>query len=268
MPNEGSLIRITKEVIRDLIAKAGLSRLHVSIRKLTGQNVDHLLRKSLSERFSAVYENRVWLSGRAAGSLSGLGSELENTKAVRKQLEGLLDSLNTKSLLDIGCGDFTWMKEVNFSRKYIGIDIVRTVVEANNAFYSSEQRRFDLVDATVGPLPQADTILCREVFFHLSFKDIWRLVENIRRSGSSFLIATNDNDLKYNADIVSGDFRLLNLCRAPFFFRSSIRSISDSAVSQGRTLSTWKVTDLPEAPRGSWGMAGSGHRWSQTGRLP
>jgi SAM-dependent methyltransferase len=241
-----SFLRTAKEITRDLIAKAGLSRLHISIRKLRGQNVDHLFFESLSERFSAVYENRVWLNGRTNGALSGLGSELENTESVRHGLAELLKSLDTRSLLDVGCGDFTWMKEVQFPFRYVGIDIVHEVVERNNALYRSERRSFQVMDATRDPLPTADTILCREVLFHLSFADIWRLVENVRNSGSSFLIATNDNNLKYNADILSGDFRMLNLHKAPFFFPSPAQSIPDDGVLPDRTLLAWKVADLPE----------------------
>ena len=241
-----SLIRTTKEIIRDLIAKAGLSRLHISIRKLSGQNVDHLFFSSLSERFSAIYENRVWLNGRPAGSLSGYGSEPENTETTRQHIEVLLKSLETRSLLDIGCGDFTWMKEVALPHEYIGVDIVRDVIETNNALYGSAQRSFLVMDATRDLLPEADTIFCREVMFHLSLRDIRCLVENIRRSGSSFLIATNDNDIGYNADILSGDFRMLNLHKAPLFFPSPTLSIPDNGVSPGRTLSVWRVADLPE----------------------
>lgn len=241
-----SSTRTIKEMIRDLIAKAGLSRLHVLIRKLLGQNVDHLFCSSLAERFSAVYENRVWLNGRVSGSVSGYGSELENTEPVRLHILELLEALNTRSLLDIGCGDFTWMKEVAFSYKYIGVDIVPSIIRRNNALYCSEQRSFQVMDATRDLLPRADATLCREVLFHLSFSDIWRLVENIQRADSSFLIATNDSDINYNADVLSGDFRLLNLHKAPFFFPSPARSIPDNCVSANRTLSAWRVVDLPK----------------------
>jgi len=240
-----SLVRTSKEMIRHLIAKAGLSGIDLTIRRLRGQNVDHLFRASLSERFSAIYENRVWLNGRVVGSLSGVGSELVNTERVRRGLADLLRSLDTRCLLDVGCGDFTWMKKVSFPFKYVGIDIVPGVIAENNASYSSAQRSFQVGDATCDPLPQADTTVCREVLFHLAFADVWRVVENIRKSGSSYLIATNDNNLKFNADILSGDFRMLNLRRAPFFFPRPTASILDSNVSAGRTLAVWQLTDLP-----------------------
>jgi hypothetical protein len=86
------------------------------------------------------------------------------------------------------------------------------------------------------------------VLFHLSFRDIWRLIENIRRSGSSFLIATTDHDIKYNADILSGDFRLLNLTKPPFRFPRPELSIPDDEVLPGRVLAVWNVSELPQHP--------------------
>jgi 2-polyprenyl-3-methyl-5-hydroxy-6-metoxy-1,4-benzoquinol methylase len=240
-----SLLRTAKEVTRDLIAKVGLNKAHVTIRKFRGENVEHLLCASLSERFTAVYRNRVWLNGRSAGSLSGWGSELENTKSVRAHLAELLNFLDTRSLLDVGCGDFTWMNELSFPFRYSGIDIVQDIIQQNNALYRSEQRSFDVTDATRDPLPQADTILCREVLFHLSFADIRRLVQNVQRCGGVFLIATNDNDLNYNADILSGDFRLLNLHKSPFCFPRAAASIPDDGILPHRTLSAWKLAELP-----------------------
>jgi SAM-dependent methyltransferase len=240
-----TFLRTAKEITRDLIARAGLSRLHVSLRKLRGENVDHLLHASLSERFSAVYKNRVWIRARSDGSPSGSGSDLENTGSVRQYLAELLKSLSTQSLLDVGCGDFTWMKEIPFPFRYTGIDIVAEVIAANAKLYCSKQRSFLTLDATRDPLPMSDTILCREVLFHLSFQDIQRLLENCRKSGASFLIATSDSDLQYNADILSGDFRLLNLEKAPFFFPPPAHSIPDDGVSAGRRLSAWKLADLP-----------------------
>ena len=240
-----TLGRTAKEITRDLIAKTGLSRLHVSIRKFRGKNVDHLLHKSLSDRFSAIYENRVWLNGRTTGSKSGSGSDLTNTENVRRCLGDLLEFLGTRTLLDIGCGDFTWMKELYLPFKYIGVDIVPSVVAADNALYASERRSFSVLDATHDPLPQADTILCREVMFHLSFRDIRQLLGNIRMSRSSYLIATNDDGLRYNADILSGDFRMLNLLKTPLLFPNPLRSIPDNGVLPDRKLSVWRVADLP-----------------------
>src|SRR2546421_243508 len=102
--------RSIKEVVRHLIAKSGMSRASIVVRKARGENVEHLLSHSVAERFSAIYRNRVWLNDRPSGSLSGRGSEVENTGPIREWLPEILVTLGARSVLDIGCGDFTWMK--------------------------------------------------------------------------------------------------------------------------------------------------------------
>src|SRR5450631_2179700 len=238
------MLRTAKELVRNVITELGLARLHVRIRRAMGQNVDHLFASSLADRFSQIYSNRVWLNDRGSCSLSGLGSEREGTETVRKQLPHFLESIGTKTLLDVGCGDFNWMKEIQLPCTYVGIDIVREVIDANIAMYSAEGRTFQTLDATSEPLPSADTVLCREILFHLCFADIWRLIENVQQSGATFLMATTDSDLTMNANILSGDSRFLNLRKAPFFFPAPILSISDNAIFPGRMLAVWKVAEI------------------------
>jgi SAM-dependent methyltransferase len=242
------LSRTTKEVIRDMIAKLHLTKLHLKVRRWRGENVDHLFLKSLPDRFSVVYKNRVWLNGRPSGSLSGRGSDLDSTVSIRQQLPQLLRSVGTETLMDVGCGDFNWMRELQLPCKYIGIDLVPDLIACNNQRYGEPSRVFQLLDAVHDHLPPADTVLCREVLFHLSFDDIWSLIRNIRSSGCRFLIATSDNDLQHNADIVSGDFRMLNLHRGPLFFPPQIHVIRDDFLVRGRTLGAWRVAELPPGP--------------------
>jgi hypothetical protein len=64
-----------------------------------------------------------------------------------------LKSLETKVLIDVGCGDFTWMKELALDCKYIGIDIVSDVIECNRRSYGAEDRMFRVLDATSAPIP-------------------------------------------------------------------------------------------------------------------
>jgi SAM-dependent methyltransferase len=199
-----SIQQTVKELVRHIITKSGLNGLHLLARKAAGQDVRHVLPGSLSERFSQIYEHRAWLNDRPSGSLSGLGSELENTRLIRRELPKVLLSLGCQRMLDLGCGDFTWIKDIRLPCIYIGVDIVPDLIDANRAVHSSAARTFELLDATCDPLPAADTILCREVLFHRPLADVWRVVENVRASGASFSIATNDNALLLNADILSG----------------------------------------------------------------
>jgi hypothetical protein len=227
------------------VDRLGLASAHRCLRNLRGQNVEHLYQRTLASRFTAVYRNRVWLNERETGSLSGLGSELARTESIRTSLPGVLRSLGTEVLVDVGCGDFTWMKELSLDCRYIGIDIVSHLIEENTQRYGSETRTFQVLDATIAPIPAADTVLCREVLFHLSFPDSRRLIGSIERCGARHLIATTDRSVQLNAEIESGDFRRLNLMRAPYRFPEPLISLADNGVSEDRALGVWRVADLP-----------------------
>ncbi|MBV6652950.1 MAG: hypothetical protein KI786_04295 [Mameliella sp.] len=46
------------------------------------------------------------------------------------------------TLIDMGCGDFFWIKEVILPCQYIGRDIVASIIEENNRKYRNEKRVF------------------------------------------------------------------------------------------------------------------------------
>ena len=93
-------------------------------------------------------------------------------------------------------------------------------------------------------MPDADTILCREILFHLSFEDIHQLLRNFARKPRAWLIATTDIMTFFNADIRSGDFRILNLRRGPFKFPEPDFVIDDSGLIPGRQLGIWRFDRL------------------------
>lgn len=77
--------------------------------------------------FDKVYKNREWGDGE---SVSGTGSYLESTKHLIRELPFLFSRYGIRSILDIPCGDFNWMKEVNLSGiNYIGDFIVEGINE-------------------------------------------------------------------------------------------------------------------------------------------
>lgn len=59
--------------------------------------------------FTSIYRNNGWGS---LESRSGAGSTLASTANIRRELPGLVERLNIRTLLDAPCGDFNWMKEV------------------------------------------------------------------------------------------------------------------------------------------------------------
>jgi hypothetical protein len=113
--------------------------------------------------------------------------------------------------------------------------------------HGSDKVRFVCLDAVEDTLPESDAVLCREVFFHLSFGDINRALANVCRTRARFLIATCDMETAVNADIITGDFRLLNLRKHPFAFPPPIEQIIDNEVSSQRILGVWTIEDVKVA---------------------
>lgn len=200
-------------------------------------------------RFYRIYKNRHW-GGRFSESASGLGSSLAATTSIRAQLPSLLRSLDCTSLLDIGCGDFNWMRHVELDCRYIGVDIVEQVISQNQLLYGSPMVDFQCLDASSDLLPVAvDVVLCREVLFHLSFKHALALVSNVGATNSRFFIATHIPAERPNSDTYTGGFRPLDLRKKPFAFPEPINCIQDDGVSENRRLCVWRVDDLPAARR-------------------
>lgn len=230
------LVRTAKEVARHMLHRLGVKR-----------GFAHLRHSGRAERFSRIYADGVWRQGTIDAPASGGGSSLPATTTVRHSLPSLLDELGARVVLDVGCGDFTWMRSTPIAQEYIGVDIVQSVIDANNRDFRSDRRNFFTLDAVSDALPDADVVLCREVVFHLSFDDARKLFRNILSRPREFVICTNDLGTWFNRDIESGDFRSLNLHRRPFNFPAPARLIPDDRVSPGRQLAVWPAAALRSA---------------------
>ena len=86
--------------------------------------------------FNDIYSNNSWRSNE---SKSGTGSDLINTKKIIKDLSFLIEEYRIRSILDLACGDFTWMKKINLENvNYIGVDIVSDLIRLNTNNYSKK----------------------------------------------------------------------------------------------------------------------------------
>jgi SAM-dependent methyltransferase len=203
---------------------------------------------SLEERFAHIYKTNLWSDSE---SRSGPGSSLDATETLRTALPPLLRGLNTQRLLDVPCGEFNWMSQVDLSGiEYIGGDIVESIVDANRRRYESAARKFVKVDLTSGPLPQADTILCRDCLVHFSFDNIVAAFRRMRASGAEYVLTTTFLDWQINKDIVDGDWRPLNLERRPFLLPAPLNVIVEECPEEGgayadKALAVWRVSELP-----------------------
>lgn len=239
-------IRTVKEVVRHALHLASVDRLYFY---LSGKPRDFVAGSDLSEKFSTIYKSGHWQNGDRSMPLSGQGSTLDATLQLRARLPAILRDLGVKTVLDIGCGDFTWMSQVDLGDiSYIGTDIVPSVIAANTAKYQSARKSFVLANAVSDLLPKADAVICREVLFHLSFSDAKALLRNALDTGASHFFLTTDDSTGFNSDIHSGDYRFVNLKVSPFRFPAPRVSIPE--IVEGRFLCLWSREEIEAALNG------------------
>lgn len=204
---------------------------------------EELAQLPLAERFAHIARRNLW----GAASRSGLGSELGATARLRAELPSFLARHEVRSILDVPCGDFGWLSSVDLGVSYIGADIVPSLVDENERRYGgpSAGRRFVALDLTKDALPRADLVLCRDCLVHLSFDNVRRALANIRASGAKYLLTTTFLDHDANTDIEDGDWRMLNLERAPFNLPPAIEVLIEGCEEGGgayadKALGLWE----------------------------
>ncbi|MDX1548814.1 MAG: class I SAM-dependent methyltransferase [Rhodothermales bacterium] len=208
-------------------------------------------RLSAAETFRQIYRTNHWGGD---DSVSGAGASRRQTRRIEQALPPLLDALGVRTLLDLPCGDFGWMRHVPLPGiAYIGADVVPELVAENQQRYGTATRRFVVLDLTADALPEADLLLCRDALVHLSFEAIFRAFANVRRSAIPYLLTTTFPACTVNEDIVTGDWRVLNLERPPFALPPPLRLLGEECTEGGgryrdKSLGLWRTADLPLAP--------------------
>ncbi len=197
--------------------------------------------------FQRAYRGNIWAGYE---SHSGAGSSLEATAAIRQELPRLIESFGVTSILDIPCGDFHWMKEVPFPEGlvYTGGDILEEVIAENQARYGGPLRSFRKMNLLEDPLPRADLVLCRDCLVHFSFADIAKSIQNLKRSGSTYLLTTHFPATTTNRDGMTGQWRPLNLQAPPFHFPAPLAVISERLAIErfaDKSLALFQLSDIP-----------------------
>lgn len=107
------------------------------------------------------------------------------------ELAALLSRLRVHTLLEVGCGDFTWSQEVaRHVELYTGVDQDFDVILHNRVAHGGLRRRFLVRDVTRDPLPRADLVLCRNALTSLADDEATSALNGILRSRARYLLAT------------------------------------------------------------------------------
>lgn len=236
---------VMKSLFRDGLNRLGLLDTYIAWRLGPERSIARQANQSLEDVFSQVYARKLWIETSDQESLSGSGSTTLATATLVGRLSEVLADIGCTKLVDIGCGDFNWMRNVRGDFDYLGIDVVPQVIADNIRLHADHRHRFLCMDATREAIEPGDVAFCREVLFHLSYEDGFRLLRNIKAAGFRYVVLT-DETAAFNIDITSGGFRKLNLSRKPFRLPHPERELADDAVMPGRRLGIWPCTALPD----------------------
>jgi hypothetical protein len=192
--------------------------------------------------FLDIYNTNYW---RDQESRSGTGSSIVKTRKLAQNLPILFEKFNIKSILDIPCGDFNWMRIVDLSNiDYVGADLVTEIVNDNKLKYPKKQFiELDLID---GQLPYADLILIRDCLVHFPNDLVFKSLYNICLSDCKYMLVTTFPDHVNIKDIEMGKWRALNLEAEPFNFPKPIFIINEGLVGDAsdKSMALWTVEEI------------------------
>ncbi|WP_298555909.1 class I SAM-dependent methyltransferase [uncultured Algibacter sp.] len=154
-----------------------------------------------------IYDMKLW-GGKDFDFYSGDGSHhLEIINPYLEKTISFLDSFKQPLVVcDLGCGDFNIGKHLTpYTKKYIAIDIVDTLINRNKTLFKSDNLEFYCLDIIKDELPPADCIILRQVLQHLSNAEIKSILKKLH--DYKYITLTEHiplGDFIPNKDIISG----------------------------------------------------------------
>lgn len=176
------------------------------------------------EIFSHIYEQGIWGRNAEGLGISGGGSLPENVTAYQWILENFIHSNAIHSIVDAGCGDWSFSKYIDWKNiNYLGIDVVKQVVERNQQQFAASNITFQHGDFLKVDLPPADLLICKHVLQHLSNNDIINFLNQLGKFKHCLItnvvdpvsLSSDNQDIPFDA-IYSRRTHTLDLAKPPF----------------------------------------------------
>lgn len=134
------------------------------------------------ERFETIYREKLWGVNEENEGYSGGGSDLNNVLPYYQYLTTFIKEHHIRSVVDLGCGDWTFSKWVDWTGiDYIGYDVVSSVIEQNRQKYGSDHIRFVHANFLNEEIPEADLMICKHVLQHIPNQDVFSFLKLFRK---------------------------------------------------------------------------------------
>lgn len=169
------------------------------------------------QRFVDIYASNEWGHG------SGEGSLRVHTQGYVRFLQRFLRERNIASVVDMGCGDWQFSRDIDWTGiRYEGYDVVPQVIARNAEAFSRPNVSFRLYSGEPAELSPADLLIAKDVLQHFSNDRIRAVLSCLGRFRYALVTnCVNPRGVTANVDIETGDFRYLDLRRAPFNLRAT-----------------------------------------------
>jgi len=143
-----------------------------------------------AEVFADIYAHNRW--GGAPGTFcSGSGSSTASiVDPYVACLRRVMPELGATGVVavDLGCGDFSVGRQlVDLCERYIGVDIVDSLVRHNNLTFGSDRIGFQCLDIIENRLPAGNVCFVRQVMQHLSNEQIGRILPKLEQYRWTFV---------------------------------------------------------------------------------
>ena len=93
-------------------------------------------------------------------SLSGPGSHLCNVQETIDLIQEAISEYNIKSILDLGCGDWNWFKEIDLKGStYTGWDADELMIQSNIDNFGTPEINFCVKDIVLEEYPDVEILV-------------------------------------------------------------------------------------------------------------
>ncbi len=187
--------------------------------------------------FNSIYKSYHWKDynkPRAGESYSGFGSDKHLSDDIIFLFKKFIEEKKIKTILDLACGDFNWMKNIIMNNKkilsYTGYEIVDEITKSNVKLYSKENIFFKTIDVIDDPLDKKfDLIIIKDLFQHIKNSEIISIISKLKKNKSNFFAISTNPDIKNNVDLKNfGHHRYINIETEPFMLNNPLLSFTAS----------------------------------------
>ena len=206
---------VNQENVNGSRKQVNSSVIQIQSRKTSNTNIKLChSNKHIERKFNQIARNHYWGGGNE--TISGTGSTIVSTIALRKCLGNWIDKYNITSIVDIPCGDCNWQHLIPGIENvgYRGYDVSKyTIVKAK---MKNPTWKFECLDLTTSIPPRADLVILRDFLQHLPLKNGKQALVNVVKSNSIWLGISTYPSSRVNINIEVGNYFKNNVRKYPF----------------------------------------------------